>query len=84
VELELSQSRKILEEYTGRTVAIVGYPEGGVNERVAQYAAQAGYLLGVGVVPERTFERSQLLRLPGFVVSPNATDSEVLQIVTGT
>lgn len=83
VELELAQSRKLLEEYTHGTVHIVGYPEGGVNERVAQYAAQAGYLLGVGVAPERTFQREQLLRLPSFLVSPNATEEEVLTMVKG-
>jgi hypothetical protein len=62
---------------------IVGYPEGGVNERVQQYAAQAGYLLGVGVAPERTFQREQLLRLPSFLISPTATEAEVMTMVKG-
>jgi len=83
VELELTQSRKLLEEYSHGKVRIVGYPEGGVNERVAQYAAQAGYLLGVGVAPDRTFQREQLLRLPSFLVSPTATDQEVIMMVKG-
>ena len=83
VELELKQSRKLLEEYTHGQVRVVGYPEGGVNDRVAQYAAQAGYLLGVGVAPDRTFQREQLLRLPSFLVSPTATDQEVLTMVKG-
>ncbi|MDD5103951.1 MAG: SH3 domain-containing protein [Candidatus Peribacteraceae bacterium] len=83
VELELAQSRKLLEEYTHGQVRVVGYPEGGVNERVAQYAAQAGYLLGVGVAPDRTFQREQLLRMPSFLVSPTATDQEVLTMVKG-
>jgi len=83
VELELQQSRKLLEDYLQKPVTIVGYPEGGVNERVAKVAADAGYLLGVGVAPERTFERDQFLKMPSFVVSPQATDSEVLQMVKG-
>lgn len=83
VELELKQSRKLLEEYTRRKVRVIGYPEGGVNERVTQYAGQAGYLLGVGVAPDRTFQREQLLRLPSFLVSPTATDQEVLAMVKG-
>jgi len=83
VELELTQSRKLLEDYTHGQVRIVGYPEGGVNERVAQYAAQAGYLLGVGVAPDRTFQREQLLRLQSFLVSPTATDQEVITMVKG-
>ncbi|MFH1444567.1 MAG: SH3 domain-containing protein [Candidatus Peregrinibacteria bacterium] len=83
MELELKQSRKLLEEYTHGQVRVVGYPEGGVNDRVTQYAAQAGYLLGVGVAPDRTFQREQLLRLPSFLVSPTATDQEVLTMVKG-
>ncbi|MFH0851249.1 MAG: polysaccharide deacetylase family protein, partial [Candidatus Peregrinibacteria bacterium] len=83
VELELAQSRKLLEEYTHGQVRVVGYPEGGVNERVQQYAAQAGYLLGVGIAPDRTFQREQLLRLPSFLVSPTATDQEVITMVKG-
>lgn len=83
VELELAQSRKLLEDYTHGQVRIVGYPEGGVNERVAQYAAQQGYLLGVGAAPDRSFQREQLLRLPSFQVSPTATDQEVLTMVKG-
>ncbi|OIO53040.1 hypothetical protein AUJ46_06015 [Candidatus Peregrinibacteria bacterium CG1_02_54_53] len=83
VELELKQSRKLLEEYTHGQVRIVGYPEGGVNDRVTQYAGQAGYLLGLGVAPDRTFQREQLLRLPSFLVSPTATDQEVLTMVKG-
>jgi len=83
VELELKQSRKLLEEYAHKPVTIVGYPEGGVNDRVAQYAAQAGYLLGLGVAPDRSFQREQLLQLPSFLISPNATEQEVLAIVKG-
>ncbi|MDD5623118.1 MAG: SH3 domain-containing protein [Candidatus Peribacteraceae bacterium] len=83
VELELAQSRQLLEEYTKRTVVAVGYPEGGVNERVAKYAADTGYLLGVATAPDRTFRREDLLRLPSFVLSPTATDDEVLKIAVG-
>lgn len=83
VELELQQSRKLLEDYLKKPVTIVGYPEGGVNERVAKVAAEAGYLLGVGVAPERTFERNQFLKMPSFVVSPQATDTEILGMVKG-
>lgn len=83
VELELRQSRKLLEEITKARVTTVGYPEGGVNERVAQFAAQAGYLLGVGVAPDRTFQREQLLRMPSFIVPSTMTDAEVLAIAKG-
>lgn len=83
VELELTQSRKLLEEITKTSVTIVGYPEGGVNERVADLAAKAGYLMGVAAAPDRTFQREQLLRMPSFVVPTTATDAEILAMVKG-
>jgi len=83
VELELTQSRKLLEEITKTPVTVIGYPEGGVNERVADLAAKAGYLLGVAAAPDTSFERSQLLRMPSFVVPTTATDAEILAIAKG-
>ena len=83
VDLELRQSRKLLEDYAGRSVMVIGYPQGGVNDRVMKAAADAGYLLGIGIAPDRTFQRDQLLRLPSFLVSPKATDQEVLAMIKG-
>ena len=83
VELELKQSRKILEEYTHRTVSAVAYPQGGVNDRVAAVAQEAGYLFGVTESPERTFPRAQFLRLPSFEIFPSMTDDEVSKLVKG-
>lgn len=81
VELELRQSRGILEEATKRTVFAILYPRGGVNDRVMQKAAEAGYLLGVGTAPEYTFHREQLLRLPSFAVLPETSTEEVVKFV---
>lgn len=82
VELELKQSRKILEEMTGRDVFTVAYPLGGVNDRVAKLAAESGYLFGLGAAPEKTHSREQFLRLPSFVIGPDTTTEEVLSHVT--
>jgi peptidoglycan/xylan/chitin deacetylase (PgdA/CDA1 family) len=83
VELELKQSRKILEQYTRKPVFAIAYPLGGANARVEAKAVEAGYLLGVGAAQERTFQREQFLRLPAFVISSSATAEEVLGLVKG-
>ena len=81
VELELKQSRKILEDVTKKTVFVVAYPEGGVNDRVMEKAVEAGYLLGVGASPERTFTRSQFLRLPSFIISSSMQPEDIITLV---
>lgn len=81
VELELKQSRKILEDFTQKPVLALAYPQGGVNDRVMQKASEAGYLLGLGSVPERTFTRGQLLRLPSFTIGAGLNEEDVLSIV---
>ena len=83
VELELQQSRALLEEWTRRPVFAVSYPQGGANERVMEIAAKAGYLLGFSDVPDRTFTRSQLLRLPSITVTPVMTEDEMVKAVKG-
>jgi len=83
VELELKQSRKLLEEYTGRGVFAMGFPMGGVNSRVMKKAEESGYLLGVGTGQERVFNREQLLSIPSFVISPSATAEEVIGLMKG-
>lgn len=83
VELELRQSRSILESYTKRPVFAVSYPQGGVNDRVMQIASEAGYLMGISDTPERTFTRDQLLRLPSIVIFPTMTSDEVVKLVKG-
>ncbi|MFH0770468.1 MAG: SH3 domain-containing protein [Candidatus Peregrinibacteria bacterium] len=84
VELELTQSRRLLEQYAHQQVFAIGYPLGGVNERVQAKAEEAGFLLGVGPVQQRTFTRADLLNLPSFGISPSATADEVLKLVKGT
>ncbi len=81
--LELQQSRKLLEERAQTTVMAVAFPEGGVNDRIAMLASEAGYLLGLGEDSSRTFNRSDLLRLPGIVIFPTMTTEEVVKLATG-
>lgn len=81
VELELKQSRKILEDIIHKSVLAIAYAQGGVNDRTMQLAGEAGYLLGLGSSPERTFSRAQLLRLPSFIIGTNMQPEDVLRIV---
>ena len=83
LELELKQSRQLLEERTGQDVYAVAYPWGGVNDRVIQMAAEAGYLFGLGASPQRTFARDDFLQLPGFLPSASMTGDDVLAFVRG-
>lgn len=83
VELELKQSRQLLEDYTKKPVFAVGYPQGGVNDRVAQIAAEAGYLLGITDDADRSFSRGQFLQIPALIVFPSMNSEEVVRFVGG-
>ncbi len=76
VALDLSQSRQILEDLTGKDVFAMAYPGGGVNDRVREQALAAGYLFGLTFNPSvgGVFDRSQLLELPSNVVSSGTTE----------
>lgn len=82
MDLELKQSRKLLEDITGRSVLAVAYPQGGANDRVMQFAGQNGYLLGLSSGSSRTFTRDQLLSIPGFDVYPTTTAEEIVKMVS--
>jgi len=83
VELELKQARQLLEQATGKSVFSIAYPGGGVNERVETIAAEAGYLLGLGSMPVRSFSRAELLRMPSYQVTTSMSEDDVLSIVLG-
>ena len=85
VELELNQSRKMIEDITAKAVFAVTYPEGGVNERVIQYAAQGGYLVGIAsedsIHASPSFTRADLLGIPAFLATSTSTADDVLNFV---
>ncbi len=80
-QLELVQSRKLLEEMTHKTVFAVAYPQGGANDRVLEQAADAGYLFGMGSSPDKTFTRDQFLRLPSYTITSGMTGEDVAKLV---
>lgn len=81
VQLEMKQSRKILEDLTKRTIFGIAYPDGGTNDRVMEIAAEAGYLLGVSNNSGNTFRREQFLRLPSIQIFPSTSADEVIGAV---
>lgn len=82
-QLELEQSRKIIEDMLGKPVFAVAYPLGGTNDRIMQLASQAGYLFGLGDGSERTYTRDQLLDIPGIDIFPTMSTDEVVKLVKG-
>lgn len=83
VQLELVQSRKIIEDVTKRPVLAMFYPQGGTNDRVMQMAADAGYLFGITTMQDRVFTRDQLLRMPSMSVAPLQTGDDLMKLVRG-
>jgi peptidoglycan/xylan/chitin deacetylase (PgdA/CDA1 family) len=81
LDLELQQSRVLLEERGNGPISAIAYPWGGVNERVKEKAAAAGYLFGLSNREGTSFTRSQLLELPAIRVSPTAETSDILGII---
>ncbi len=77
VELELGQSKKMLEEMSKQEVFAVYYPGGGTNDRVAERARAAGYLFGIGNSPAPVFKRSAFLSLPSYTVSATMNVEEL-------
>ena len=82
VELELSQSKQLLEQITKKKVISVAYPMGGVNDRIARKAGEVGYLLGLSIAPDTHFERTQLLRMPSLVIKASMTSEDLISLVS--
>lgn len=80
VSLELAQSKKLIEEITRKEVYVVGYPKGGVNDRIMEKAADLAYLFGEAQSPDIVFTRSSFLRLPGLIVGSGMSPEDVVKL----
>jgi hypothetical protein len=83
IELELKQSRQMLEQYTRKSVFAIAYPQGGINDRVTQLAADAGYLFGITGETSSAFTRDQFLRMPSLMVFPSTSVDEIVRAAKG-
>jgi hypothetical protein len=73
---------QLLEQVTKKKIIAVAYPLGGVNDRIARKAGEVGYLLGLSITPDSSFERTQLLRMPSFVMKVSTTPEDLLSMVS--
>lgn len=64
VRRELEGSKSILEQQLGVPADVLCYPYGDVNDRVAEQAREAGYLMAVTTQTGRVHAGDNLLRLP--------------------
>ena len=83
VGLDLTQSRGILEDLTGKDVFAISYPVGGVNDRIMDQALSTGYLFGLTLNPGSTFDRTQFLKLPANLISPNTPEGTLRALAGG-
>jgi len=60
---EMRESKRVLEELTGRAVKHFAYPNGDHNDRVVQLAEEAGYATAVTTVPGWNLPGDHLYRL---------------------
>ncbi len=81
VTLEVQESRKLLEDMTAKPVFVIDYPQGGVNDRVAQVASDAGYLFGIGNIPDKQVNRSQFLSMPSYAVTGTMSADDILHLI---
>ena len=70
---ELAESKRILEEQTGKTVEFLAYPYGDYDTRVAKMAEQAGYLAALTCNFGRVKHGSDPLRMRRFVIDKQMT-----------
>jgi len=81
VALELGQSKKLIEDLSKKEVYAIGYPRGGVNDRIMQQAGDFAFLFGISQSPDKKFTRNQFLRLPTLLVTGGMTADDVLRMV---
>ena len=80
LERELREGRDRLAEAAGHDAAVVAYPHGLVDDRVAAAARAAGFASGFTTVPEAVRPDSDPLLLGRLVPSPSSTGHFALQL----
>ena len=78
LELEVQQSRGLLEDQGAGQIMALAYPFGGVNERVKEKTASAGYLFGLGNREGTSIRRSEFLDMPNLPITADMTIEALL------
>jgi len=71
-EYELIESKRLLEQITGRPVGWLSYPFGSFAQRVIEVAKRAGYVGAVSAIRDNRPTRQRLYYLPRVMVMPDA------------
>ncbi|MFA5089917.1 MAG: polysaccharide deacetylase family protein [Candidatus Omnitrophota bacterium] len=74
VEMQIYQSKKILEEKLGVKVLTLSYPEGKFNERIKQLARGAGYSFALATNPGKNYANDDVFALKRLRISENAAN----------
>ena len=77
---ELEDSKKIIEENTGREVKFICYPMGGYDGRVKEAAKAAGYKAGFATKPTRFAPNYDVYEIKRIRISPTANNLFVFGI----
>ncbi len=78
LDWELAESRRILEELTGKPVRHVAYPATMQNALVRERAAAAGYVTGTLMDPRRATEKDDFLRIPRIMMTDETSLQKIL------
>lgn len=78
LDKELTESRKTLEDITGKPVRHLAYPSTAQNKTVREHAAQASYVTGTIMDPRPATPSDDLLRLPRIMMTDETNLAKVL------
>ncbi|UCD55400.1 MAG: polysaccharide deacetylase family protein [Candidatus Omnitrophota bacterium] len=82
IHKELWDSKKLLEEMTGREIKTLSYPLGGYNEKVKKIARKAGYIGAVATNPGRRQPKNDIFALKRIRISMTSDNLLVFLIET--
>lgn len=83
LDRELRDSRRTLEEWTGRTVRCISYPYGIFDERATRAARAAGYTLAVTTENAFVVPNTDPFRVPRFSIADSISSPEMICNIVG-
>ncbi len=78
LDSELTESKRVLEELTGKPIRHIAYPSTAHNKTVREHAAKAGYVTGTIMDPRPTTAKDDLLKLPRIMMIDSTNLGKVL------
>ncbi len=78
LDAELTESKRVLEELTGKPVRHIAYPGTAHNKTVREHAATAGYVTGTIMDPRWATSKDDLMKLPRIMMTDDTKLEKVL------